>query len=164
MRPISFLLGAGAGAAAAWLGDPRDGARRRNLVRDKAIKYARSGAAEAKGKARHAGGAVRGAAGQAGAGRGGSDAAERLNDQGLAAKVESEIFRDVDTPKGEVSVNVEEGIVYLRGTARRPEAITQLGRAAGRVAGVRGVENRLHRPGEPVPEAEEAGQPASAGS
>ena len=42
----SFLLGAAAGAAAAWFLDPNDGARRRSVAQDKAMKYARKGAAE----------------------------------------------------------------------------------------------------------------------
>ena len=33
----------------------------------------------------------------------------------LARKVESEIFRAADAPKGAVSVNAENGVVFLRG-------------------------------------------------
>src|SRR5215218_10485960 len=38
-----------------------------------------------------------------------------LTDETLARKVESEIFRDADAPKGQVDVNVVDGVVYLRG-------------------------------------------------
>jgi osmotically-inducible protein OsmY len=153
----SFLLGAAAGAAAAWFLDPNDGARRRNVTRDKAMKFARKGAAEAEARAQYAGGVVKGAAAEAVPVGGREDAGERLNDAGLAAKVESEIFRDADAPKGDVSVNVEDGMVYLRGQVDSPEAITQLERAAREVEGVRGVENLLHGPGEPAPTKEQAG-------
>jgi osmotically-inducible protein OsmY len=147
----SFLLGAAAGAAAAWFLDPNDGARRRNVTRDKALKFARKGAAEAEARAQYAGGVVKGAAVEAAPVGGREDAGERLNDPGLAAKVESEIFRDADAPKGDVSVNVEDGVVYLRGQVDSPETITQLERAAREVEGVRGVENLLHGPGEAAP-------------
>jgi osmotically-inducible protein OsmY len=153
----SFLLGAAAGAAAAWFLDPNEGARRRSVAQDKAMKYARKGADEAQAKAQYAGGAVKGAAAQAVPGGGREDAGERLNDPALAAKVESEIFRDAEAPKGDVSVNVEDGVVYLRGQVDSPETIEQLERAAGAVEGVRGVENLLHLPGEPAPTKEQAG-------
>ena len=147
----SFLLGAAAGAAAAWFLDPDDGPRRRNVTRDKAMKYARKGASEAEAKAQYAGQAVKGAATQAAPGSGREDAGERLNDAGLAAKVESEIFRDADAPKGDVSVNVEDGVVHLRGQVDSPETITQLEQAARQVEGVRDVKNLLHGSGEPAP-------------
>ncbi|HEX2233975.1 MAG TPA: BON domain-containing protein [Thermoleophilaceae bacterium] len=146
----SFLLGAAAGAAAAWFLDPNDGARRRRLAQDKALKYARKGASEAGAQAKYAAGAAKGAATQAAPVGGREDAGERLNDPALAAKVQSEIFRDPDAPKGEVSVNVEDGIVYLRGEVDSPETITQLEQAAREVEGVRGVQNLLHGPGEPA--------------
>jgi osmotically-inducible protein OsmY len=140
----SFLLGAAAGAAAAWFLDPQDGARRRGVAQDKALKYARQGAAEAESKARYAGGAVKGAASQAAPGDDREDAGERLNDPGLAAKVQSEIFRGVDVDAGDVSVNVEDGVVYLRGEIESPETIRQLEEAAREVDGIRGVASLLH--------------------
>ena len=153
----SFLLGAAAGAAAAWFLDPNDGARRRGVAQDKALKYARKGASEAEAKAKYAGGAVKGAAVQAAPGTGREDAGERLNDPALAAKVQSEIFRDVDVGAGDVSVNVEDGVVYLRGQVESPETIAQLEQAASGVEGVRDVQSLLHGPGEAAPAKEEAG-------
>jgi osmotically-inducible protein OsmY len=146
----SFLLGAAAGAAAAWFLDPDDGARRRSVAQDKALKYARKGASEVEAQAKYAGGVAKGAATQAAPVGGREDAGERLNDPALAAKVQSEIFRDPDAPKGDVSVNVEDGIVYLRGEVDSPETVTQLEQAAREVEGVRGVQNLLHGPGEPA--------------
>jgi osmotically-inducible protein OsmY len=146
----SFLLGAAAGAAAAWFLDPNDGARRRSVAQDKAFKYARKGASEVEAQAKYAGGVAKGAAVQAAPGTGREDAGERLNDPALAAKVQSEIFRDADAPKGDVSVNVEDGVVYLRGQVDSPEQISQLEQAARQVEGVTAVENLLHGPGEPA--------------
>ena len=147
----SFLLGAAAGAAAAWFLDPNDGTRRRSVARDKGLKYARKGAAEAESKAQYAGGVVKGAATQASPVVGRKDAGERLNDPGLQAKVESEIFRDPDIPKGDVSVNVQDGVVFLRGQVDSPETISRLEEAARNVEGVREVQNLLHGSGEPAP-------------
>jgi osmotically-inducible protein OsmY len=129
---FKILIGAAIGAAAAWFLDPNDGTRRRNLARDKATKYARQGKDQA-------------AAAAPGGGR--EPAEERLNDPALKAKVESEIFRDADAPKGQVSVNVESGIVFLRGEIEDGAEIERLREAAANVDGVRGVENLLQTAG-----------------
>jgi osmotically-inducible protein OsmY len=142
MSARSFVFGAAAGAAAVWFLDPDTGARRRDVARDKAMKYGRQGAAEAKRKASYAAGQAAGAVQQATP----SDkppAEERLNDPALARKVESEIFRAEDAPKGAVAVNVEDGVVFLRGEVADDETIRQLAEGAARVEGVRGVENLL---------------------
>jgi osmotically-inducible protein OsmY len=143
---FKILFGAAIGAAAAWFLDPNDGTRRRNVVRDKTAKYARQGKDEAARKATSAGTAVKGKATAAAPGTGREPAEERLNDPALKAKVESEIFRDPDVPKGQVSVSVEEGIVSLRGEVEDPATIEALRDAAAKVDGVRRVESLLHTP------------------
>jgi osmotically-inducible protein OsmY len=141
---FKILLGAAIGAAAAWFLDPNEGTRRRHLVRDKTTKYARRGKEEAARKATYAGETVKGKATAVAPGTGREPASERLNDPALRAKVESEIFRDPDAPKGQVSVNVEDGVVYLRGELDDEAKIEGLREAAARVEGVRGVESLLH--------------------
>ena len=74
-----------------------------------------------------------------------------LNDPALARKVETIIFRDADVPKGQINVNVQDGVVQLRGEVPRPEMIDDLVDKARSVQGVRGVENLLHLPGTPAP-------------
>jgi osmotically-inducible protein OsmY len=148
---LKLLAGAAAGFAAAWFLDSNDGARRRNVARDKALKYLRQGKEEAVRTAGAAAGPVKGAAAKVTPGSGRPDAGERLNDPALQAKVESEIFRATGAPKDRVSVNVEEGVVYLRGELPEREAIDRLREAAAKVDGVRGVESLLHEPGEPAP-------------
>ena len=140
----------GAGYAAAWFLDPEKGARRRNVTRDKAMSYARKGQQEAARKADYASGVAKGAA-SAVTPAGNGDAAERLNDPALARKVESEIFRAEDAPKGSVNVSVEDGIVYLRGQVEESQAIERLVADAEKVDGVRDVKSLLHTPGEPAP-------------
>jgi osmotically-inducible protein OsmY len=69
------------------------------------------------------------------------------DDVTLARKVETEIFRGPDVPKGKINVNAENGLVVLRGEADTPEMIEDLARKAREVQGVREVENLLHVPG-----------------
>jgi osmotically-inducible protein OsmY len=68
------------------------------------------------------------------------------NDATLKAKVESELFRPADIPKGKIDVNAEDGIVYLRGEADTPAMITELVERARKIQGVREVESLLHLP------------------
>jgi len=75
------------------------------------------------------------------------------DDATLADRVRSEIFRDHDAPKGDVSIDVQAGVVYLRGVVA-DEWIERLGTQARKVQGITGVKNLLHAPGTPTPPAE----------
>jgi osmotically-inducible protein OsmY len=81
----------------------------------------------------------------------GSDDAD---DATLADRVRSEIFRDHDAPKGDVSVDVQAGVVYLRGAVADEAWIERLAKDARKVHGISGVKNLLHAPGTPAPAAE----------
>jgi BON domain len=74
-----------------------------------------------------------------------------MDDVTLARKVESEVFRAADSPKGDVDVNVVAGVVYLHGQLRQPEQIKEIETRTRRVPEVVGVENLLHLPGTPAP-------------
>jgi osmotically-inducible protein OsmY len=73
------------------------------------------------------------------------------DDVTLARKVETEIFRDPDVPKGQINVNAEHGKVVLRGEAPTSEMINDLVERARKVQGVQEVENLLHLPDAPSP-------------
>jgi osmotically-inducible protein OsmY len=153
---FKLLIGAVIGGAAVWFLDPDRGGGRRN----QALSYAQKG----KDQAAQAGETITSTAGTVKAKVGGDSSAEdrapageRLNDPGLQAKVESEIFRADDAPKDKVSVNVEDGVVYLRGELDDPAAIESLREAASKVDGVTGVKSLLHGAGEPAPAKEESG-------
>jgi osmotically-inducible protein OsmY len=73
------------------------------------------------------------------------------DDVTLARKVESEIFRDAEVPKGQININAENGKIVLRGEVHSPELIDDLVGRARRVQGVQDVENLLHTPGQPAP-------------
>jgi osmotically-inducible protein OsmY len=143
-----LALGGLLGAAIAYLFDPQNGRRRRAILRDRSAAFARQGgrssaragravAAEAYGvsqKAQHL-----------------KEEPKEFDDATLAQKVQSEIFRDADVPKGQINVNAEDGIVVLRGEVEEPELIEELVERTRKVQGVRDVQNLLHLPGTPAP-------------
>jgi osmotically-inducible protein OsmY len=130
--PILFALGLAAGAAAAHFLDPQSGRKRRAQMRGQAIS-----------KVSHA-----------------VKPTDKPDDAALAHKVETEIFRASDAPKGSVSVDVQAGVATLRGEVREEQWIQRLGDEAGHVRGVQGVQNLLHTPDEPTPPAEPRGYAA----
>jgi osmotically-inducible protein OsmY len=152
-RLITLLLGVGIGAAARHLLEPG----RRKQLRDQAVSTARSGASQAATTATHAAGKAKGAVATATPSMPGSHKIDDVDDVTLARKVESEIFRDADAPKGEVSIDVQAGVVYLRGVVADDTWIERLADGAKKVDGVKGVKNLLHRPGTPAPAAEPRG-------
>jgi osmotically-inducible protein OsmY len=154
-RVFTLLFGAAAGAAAAYFLDPDSGRRRRHLMRDQAVSKAKSGKQEAATTVSYAAGKAKGAV--AGATPSMGDRLEDADDVTLARKVETEIFRDADAPKGQVSVDVQAGVVYLRGIVADESWIERLADEAKKVDGIKGVKNLLHRPGTPAPAAEPRG-------
>jgi hypothetical protein len=139
---------AGIGAVLMFFFDPQEGRGRRAKTKDRVAAFFRRGyrrgervgravSAEAYGvtqKVKH----VR-------------EEEKDFDDVTLARKVETEIFRDADAPKGQVDVNAVDGVVYLRGEVERPEIIKDLEEATRKVSGVKRVENLLHAPGTPAP-------------
>ena len=146
------------GALGAYFLDPQSGRRRRDVATDKLGKWARRGKQETERKASYAGGVAGGAAAQASSSTDREPAETRLNDPALARKVESEIFRDVDShTRGAVRVNSENGVVYLRGELTDEAQISALVTEAEKVEGVRQVENLLHTPGDVAPSKSDGG-------
>jgi osmotically-inducible protein OsmY len=132
------------GLAAGYFLDPDSGKRRRHTARDRALALIRRGADKTRSEADYMAGTVEGKVEAAKS----KTAPEKPapNDQALAERVKSEIFQPADAPKESVNINVENGVVYLRGEVRRPDQIRKLVKEAGAVDGVRGVENLLHTP------------------
>ena len=144
------LLGLAAIAAAVtYFFNPQEGARRRAEARDRIAGFFRS-------RVREGEQLKQSASAQAG---GLAEKAKELgqepqpDDVTLTQKVESEIFRDVDVPKGQINVNAENGKIYLRGEVGKPELIEDLEQRARKVQGVQDVENLLHLPGSEAPTA-----------
>ena len=156
-RLITLLFGFAAGAAAAHFLDPDSGRRRRNQLRDKAASKAQTGKDQAASKASYVAGKAQGVAATATPSMPGSHRLEDADDVTLARKVETEIFRDAEAPKGQVSVDVQAGVVHLRGMVADQSWIERLADDARKVDGIKGVKNLLHRPGTPAPAAEPRG-------
>ena len=149
-KTLSFLAGAAVGAAGAYFLDPQGGAQRRNETRDKALATVKSTASDAGSATKQAAQAAKGKVAQKAPSVGTTDTPDDVT---LVRKVETEIFRDADAPKGQVSVNAEGGVVFLRGEVDDQDWIDRLGDAAGQVDGVEAVRNLLHRPGTEAPAA-----------
>jgi osmotically-inducible protein OsmY len=179
-KMTTFLAGAGFGAAFTYFLDPRSGGERRHVARDKAGQVAQSGpvqtvahtaanqaqtvaqtaAQQAQTVAQTAAQQAQGVVGKAKQAATGGDSAPG-DDNTLKAKVETEIFRDADAPKGSVVVTVVNGIVELRGETDAQWS-ERLESEAGKVSGVQAVRNLTHRPGETPPNL--AGTPGVSGS
>jgi hypothetical protein len=145
--------GALVGALAAYLLDPTRGRSRRARLADQAAAIVRHGA---RASARAGRIVASTSQGKLEALRRAGDA-ERyaMNDAELAHAIETEIFRDPRVDKGRININVERGIVVLRGEVASARERTELGRRVERIAGVWSVKNLLHQPGQPVPAEEE---------
>jgi osmotically-inducible protein OsmY len=144
-----YVLAAAIGAAIAYLFDRDNGRRRRKLFIDKAGKVTRQGRQRVQDAAAQAEGLKQKATHLS------EQEKPQPDDVTLARKVESEIFRDADVPKGKINVNVEDGVVYLRGELEQPDLIQDLEAQARKVQGVQGVENLLHAPGQEAPAKQE---------
>jgi hypothetical protein len=82
-----------------------------------------------------------------------------MDDVTLARRVETELFRAPDAPKGDVDVNVVKGVVYLHGQVRQPGQINEIDSRARKVPEVIDVEDLLHLPGSPAPTGADAPGP-----
>lgn len=75
------------------------------------------------------------------------DVAGSGDDARLLARVESELFRDPELPKGDIVLDVVDGVVTIRGQVAAG-LVEDIGVRVGAVEGVVRVENLLHAPPE----------------
>lgn len=142
------LLGAAGGAVASYLLDPARGRARRARLTDQAaaflrrtmrtgeqaVKQIRSSvdARVAATRAEHA------------------TQARAIDDATLTDRVRSIAFRDDAVPKGDLNINVERGIVVLRGEVSDEAMKARLVSEVEGIEGVWSVRDLLHLPGEPA--------------
>jgi osmotically-inducible protein OsmY len=155
---LPILAGAAAGAAAAYFFDPERGHARRTQFVDW------SGARLRRGwKALNQLGARTGANAAAFPQRMVSlrSGPRPADDLTLRDRVESEVFRSADVPKGQINLDVESGVVTIRGQVDSALQIASVEKAVLKVPGVEGVENLLHVDGTPAPNTARARKNAS---
>jgi hyperosmotically inducible periplasmic protein len=138
-----YLSAAMGGAALAYFLDPQSGRRRRHQTRDQLLSLARQGTKRARKLVHHA------SADAAGTARRAAHAIRKpedveLDDATLVDKVESIVFRKHDVPKGQININAENGVVFLRGQVEDPGLVETLETRVRKVRGVKDVENLLH--------------------
>ena len=152
-RRLAARAGALAGAFTAgaiaqyFVFDRRHATRRRHVARERGMAIVRRRRRAAVRRAKYLEGVAEGVAYRtAHSVPGRSGQREALDDVSLARKVESVAFREAGVSKAHVSVNAENGVVYLRGRLESEREIEDLVRAAAAVEGVTRVENILHTP------------------
>ena len=143
----ALALFAAAGAALAYFFDPDNGKRRRHVAVDRAAALLRRFGQRAERAGRQAASEVYGAGMKVAHPK--EEWKPQPNDAALVQKVESEVFRDPSIPKGQININAENGVVYLRGRVDSPDLVEQLERAVRDVQGVRDVENLVQVGPEP---------------
>lgn len=73
------------------------------------------------------------------------------DDGTLRDRVESEIFRDTETSRENININVVNGVVTVRGELPNQGEIDDLVKRIQSIPNVKGVESFLHLPGTPAP-------------
>ena len=137
----TLAIGAALGVALAYFLDPQNGKRRRHMTRDRTLALVRKrGRRAARGVAAEAYGVSQKLTHF-------REQPKEFDDVTLARKVETELFRPAEVPKGKINVNVVDGVVQLRGEVEGPELIEELVEKATRIQGVQAVENLLHLSG-----------------
>jgi osmotically-inducible protein OsmY len=147
MRKFLGLIGLG--AALTYFFDPEQGRRRRAMAGDRFAAFFRRRARQGERLGKSVTAQAQGVAQKAKHLQ--EEPKPQPDDVTLTRKVETEIFRDADIPKGQINVNAENGKVYLRGEVGEPELIKDLEERTRKVQGVQDVENLLHLPGAEAP-------------
>ncbi len=135
-RPL--IIGTALGSLLAFLFDPARGRSRRRQLMQRATGIARRSLRQQGRQVSRAASRVNGLKQRV--------AHRRVADpdpsaEKLKARVQSELFRATDVPKGDLNVNVENRVVMLRGHVDSEAMRARLEAQARHVQGVKGVEN-----------------------
>jgi hypothetical protein len=147
---LGAMLAAGstAGASALYFLDPVSGRRRRKVAVDRTAATARHAWRRVQRTVHRIEAAAVGRARRFAHLR---EEQKQFDDVTLARKVETRLFRDPRVPKGEIDVNVQHGVVQLRGVVPTRDMLDDLVARTRAVQGVLEVESLLHLPSEPAP-------------
>ena len=78
------------------------------------------------------------------------------DDLTLLDRVESELFAEPGIPKGKLNLEVDRGVLVVRGELGSQAEIERVRSAAARIVGVKAVHSYLHLPHTPAPNKAEA--------
>jgi osmotically-inducible protein OsmY len=146
LKKTRALVLMGAGAAAAYFGDPELGRTRRVKTKDQVAAAFRRAKGRVEQKQRYVESTL---AGKAEAVR--SESTPPSDDKTLVDKVKSEVLGKPEFSGLDVVVDAAEGVVALRGEVPDQSVASKLETAVGRVTGVQRVESFVHTPGQPAP-------------
>jgi hypothetical protein len=136
-----LVVGTGLGAVLGYFLDPDRGRSRRAVTADRVAGLARRAGRRIDRGFRYVRSTAAGMNERVQ--RSGSTSEEWINDETLAHKVESELFRDQTIPKGSINVNAEHGTVVLRGVVETQDQIEQIMVTTMAIEGVRAVRSLL---------------------
>jgi BON domain-containing protein len=151
--PWTLILGAAVGAVAVYFFDPERGKTRRAQFIDWTGARFRRGWRSVNQLTREAQSNAGGLSQRMISLRSGRGPVDDLT---LRDRVESEVFRNRNLPKGQINFDVESAIVTIRGQVDNALQIATVEKAVLKVPGVDGVENLLHVQGSPAPNKQEA--------
>jgi osmotically-inducible protein OsmY len=142
MRLRTFVA-LGLGAAAAYFLDPEKGPQRRQMARSRAQSLMQQGSSQAQEMGRQAGisqpsDVIRKVGG-------GKPSVAESDYATLSEKVKTELFSDHEV-KGQINVDAEEGVIYLRGELPTQAKIDEVIKKTRLVEGVKDVRNHIHTP------------------
>src|SRR5262245_59476998 len=145
---LALVAGGAAGATALYFVDPVSGRRRRKVAHDRVAATARHGWRRVQRTAHHVQAAAVGRTRRLAHLR---EEQKQFDDVTLARKVETMLFRDPRVPKGEIDVNVQRGVVQLRGVVPTSGMLDDLAEQTRAVEGVLAVESPLDLRPQPAP-------------
>jgi BON domain len=151
--PLSIIAGAISGAVAVYFLDPERGRARRAVFADWSAARLRRGWRALNQWGRRTGTTAAALPQRMVTLR---SAASPVDDLTLRDRVESEVLRNRDLPKGQINFDVESSVVTVRGQVDNAYQIATIEKAVLKVPGVGGVENLLHVSGTPAPNKAEA--------
>ena len=142
-----MLFAAVAGATAMYFFDPKTGSGRRACAAERTASRVRHATNRTMRTARHL---AAEAAGRV------QEAIHRhpyraIDERTFLDHVETELFRLREIPKGRINLDVEKGVLVLRGQLDTPEQIALVEERVFAISGVEGVASFLHVPGTPAP-------------
>lgn len=164
MKLRTMFVGGAAAAAVRYLLDPEEGDARRTRLKEQALSRLQDLGGRAQSSVSDAArGTIRQVKDDPGDPREASSSSRTvvvedagIDDQQLHDRVQTEVLGRADVPKDRIVVNVEDGIVVLRGELDSETQIDDVLEKVGAVSGVRAIDSLLHVHGTPAPNKREA--------